>query len=372
VDRGAALSGRESAAWHVRARINPEFVASIVALLAVAAVGLLVITSRIRVGPTFGLVAVIWAVGFATLTAAIAERRDRNRSAWLVLGAILGPIGLLLLMVVPPGLCRGCGTPTRGMLWTCWWCGQDVTEAPRAEPQPPDLAKRRMPARRAPRAARAPERNQPPTEPSDPTHWPEWILTADEPTAPASRSKRGAQASSSEVGPAIVNSAAAGPPATSPTTGPAMARSAPSSPPRAPVARTSPPVPVSPIRATGAADPGPGPALTGAGPSPANGGETVPLATAIFVTGSGRLEPGRRYGIAMVGASLRFLGPTDLNPGVVALERPLAGLQAQAMEGRIVISEPMSRLVLAFMSVSGPSTATLAETIQRAAGHVAG
>jgi hypothetical protein len=96
----------------------------------------------------------------------------------------------------------------------------------------------------------------------------------------------------------------------------------------------------------------------------------VTLATAIFVTGTARLEPGRRYGIAIDNSSLRLTGPTDLDPDALIIERPLAGLEAQALEGRLVLSEPGSRsgLVLAFMSVSGTTTAMLAETINRASG----
>jgi hypothetical protein len=98
--------------------------------------------------------------------------------------------------------------------------------------------------------------------------------------------------------------------------------------------------------------------------------EAVILATAIFVTGTARLEPGRRYGFAITDSSLRLAGPTDVDPDALVMERPLAGLEAHALEGRLVLTEPGSRsgLVLAFMSVSGTTTTMLAETINRAPG----
>jgi hypothetical protein len=64
-----------------------------------------------------------------------------------------------------------------------------------------------------------------------------------------------------------------------------------------------------------------------------------------------------------------FLGPLDFNPELVALERPLAGLFAHSIEGRLIVSEDggRSRLLLAFMSINGPSTETLASAIGAAA-----
>lgn len=93
----------------------------------------------------------------------------------------------------------------------------------------------------------------------------------------------------------------------------------------------------------------------------------VLLATAVFVAGTGRLEPGRRYEIAMNATHLRIVGPTDLDPTSLVLERPVDGLEARAVEGRLVLSEPGTRtgLVLAFMAISGTTTAGLADTINR-------
>ena len=96
--------------------------------------------------------------------------------------------------------------------------------------------------------------------------------------------------------------------------------------------------------------------------------EPVELATAVFVTGTGRLEPGRRYAIVLEGTRLRFHGPTDVDPRAVALDRSVGDVEAQALAGRLLLSEPRSGsgLALAFMSVAGPRTDALAEAINRA------
>jgi hypothetical protein len=93
----------------------------------------------------------------------------------------------------------------------------------------------------------------------------------------------------------------------------------------------------------------------------------------VFVTGTGRLEPGRRYSIVLQDSSLRFLGPTDVDPTALVVERPIAHVDAQAFEGRLLLSEPRtpSGMVLAFMSVAPPGTEAVAEAIARAARQAA-
>jgi hypothetical protein len=93
------------------------------------------------------------------------------------------------------------------------------------------------------------------------------------------------------------------------------------------------------------------------------------LATAVFVAGSARLEPGRRYNLAIRSSRFLVLGPADLDPTAVVLDRDVADIEARSLDGRLVLSEPNSRsgLVLAFMGVAGPSTANLASMISEAA-----
>jgi hypothetical protein len=93
------------------------------------------------------------------------------------------------------------------------------------------------------------------------------------------------------------------------------------------------------------------------------------IATAVFVVGSARLEPGRRYGLAIRSNRLLVLGPIDVDPWAVALDRPVDEVDARAVEGRLVISEPRSgsNLALAFMAVTGATTDGAAAEITQAA-----
>ena len=93
------------------------------------------------------------------------------------------------------------------------------------------------------------------------------------------------------------------------------------------------------------------------------------LATAVHVTGSMHLEPGRRYSIAVHGSRLQILGPTDIDPSTIVLDRPLGEIDASAVGDRLIFSEPRSTsgLSLAFMSVAGSATDHLADMIREAA-----
>jgi hypothetical protein len=93
------------------------------------------------------------------------------------------------------------------------------------------------------------------------------------------------------------------------------------------------------------------------------------LASAVFVAGSARMTPGHRYGLALRADRFLVLGPTDVDPNAVVLDRPVAGLDVRALEGRLILSEPQSRsgIVLAFMAIAGPSTPALAASIAEAA-----
>lgn len=92
------------------------------------------------------------------------------------------------------------------------------------------------------------------------------------------------------------------------------------------------------------------------------------LATATYVTGTARLEPGRRYGIAIRRSRFLVVGPVDLDSKRIALDRPVVGIQVSALEGRLVVSEQSrSGVVLAFMSVAGAGVDDLAGAIRSAA-----
>jgi hypothetical protein len=68
--------------------------------------------------PLFALSATL----FGPLTGWYAGRRDRHPVAWLVFGALLGPIALLILAVAPPGRCPSCDFPVDGWPSRCPIC----------------------------------------------------------------------------------------------------------------------------------------------------------------------------------------------------------------------------------------------------------
>jgi hypothetical protein len=93
------------------------------------------------------------------------------------------------------------------------------------------------------------------------------------------------------------------------------------------------------------------------------------LATAVYITGNTAMESGRRYLIAIDGERFHVRGPLEIDPNVIVLDRPLAGISAVAFEQRILVSEPgdKSGVALAFMSVDGRTPDNLAEAIVKAA-----
>jgi hypothetical protein len=274
-----------------------------------------------------------WMIAFGAAAATAAVRLDRPAPAWAVLGAILGPLALVVLRRAPPGLCRACGSPTRGWLNVCWWCGQDVnlgasTTASANAKSTATWSAGRLPLRRdaAPpnealrlrqasgsagsttaRAAMPPRKSEPVDR--------EW--RARTPPAPAIVSEQSFEMLGER-----------------PETIKSMDR-------RLRVAASIAPVPLT---------------------SPPETTATHILATAVYVTGNTNLQPGHRYGIAIRQSRLEILGPTDIDPDVVAFNSPIGGMGAQSMGGRLILSTPQG-LALAFMAVSGPATSELASII---------
>gem|GEM_PF-4944297 len=93
------------------------------------------------------------------------------------------------------------------------------------------------------------------------------------------------------------------------------------------------------------------------------------LTTAVYVTGSSPLLSGCRYIIGLHGDDLRILGPVDVNPSAITMERPLAGMDATANTGRLVVTGPSDRrpLILMFTSIAGATPDSVAEAIVAAA-----
>jgi hypothetical protein len=62
-------------------------------------------------------------------------------AVWMVFGALLGPVALILLWVAPPGRCATCQASVRGWTTTCEWCGNKVAVRAGSTPASADLSK---------------------------------------------------------------------------------------------------------------------------------------------------------------------------------------------------------------------------------------
>lgn len=119
------------------------------------------------IGPD-GLLFVASAAIFGPLTGWIAGRRDRNPIVWLVFGALLGPIALLILAVAPPGRCPRCDAPVQGWQARCPVCGGPLSSHARAESATPRpaTASAAIDATRETIARLWPARRDPPAPPT--------------------------------------------------------------------------------------------------------------------------------------------------------------------------------------------------------------
>lgn len=264
-----------------------------------------------------------WIGGFGLASARAAQLAQRRPPIWFGIGAIIGPIALLILRLAPPGRCRTCGTPTRGWARICRWCHEDVRSTPASTRAILD----RMSSRIAPRE-----------EPPHP-------VSRREPFQPFVIPERPAEQTMAN--------------ATSPWPGATPATRMPSS---SATSRTEGhSVPVSSAHHE-VLEPR-------TSVAPADGQPLQVVATAVFVAGGARLEPGQRYGLALRSGRFLVLGPTDVDPSAVVVDRVVADMEVRIFEGRLVVSEPRGRsgFVLAFMSVAGASAADLASAITEAA-----
>lgn len=289
------------------------------------------------------LVALVgWATFFGLAASIAAGRLDRPRPLWLALGAVLGPLALIVLRIAPPGQCRSCGSPTRGWLNTCWWCGNDVRG------RRPAAATAGSPGAE-PSAGASLSRER--TRSTEPLREPR-LDRRDAPTAPPAASPRDAVGNDQLAGarPASITAM--------PWSRPDASRDVGDSPGqwRSPVGQ--------PGIASGGLAPSHGHAAGSLAPT--HGEAPLGLATAVYVTGNTDLKPGFRYGIAIQDAWFRVLGPIETDPSTIALERPIAGMIARSVDGRLILGNAQG-LVLAFMAVAGPGTQDVATAIAEAA-----
>jgi len=257
-----------------------------------------------------------WAIVFGALAARMARSVSRPVALWALYGAILGPVALLLLRVAPPGRCRRCESRVHGWEFVCRFCGEDVQGAPdrrtptgpmqrEVGPEPPVLTVTPSivdPLVAPPRAANT--RN------------------VDLPTALSAAPRRPQPA-----GPAPV-------PVPAPE-----------------VAAGRPVVPEARLRRR-------------RGREKAEPGRTV--GAGLFLTGSASLQPGFRYAIAVSETRLRILGPLDIDPEKVVVDRDLAPFDAVVTDDRVMLTEgspDRPRLFLVFERISGTTPEGLADEI---------
>jgi hypothetical protein len=225
---------------------------------------------------------------------------------WMVFGALLGPVALLLLWIAPPGRCRMCQASVRGWLTTCEWCGSPV-RVRSSRPVTADVAA--IPSR--------------PATPSP--------LTA---TSRPAKASAGAKAIAETATDARIRERL-----TSMTARRAAALAAAST--------------EGPRRST-AAD---------------QSTRTV-LATGSYVTGTMPLVAGSRYAIEVGSQALRILGPIDLDPAAVALTQDLPGIEATGFDERLVLTfggGGRHGMVLVFTALEGAGAAGVAAAIVSAA-----
>jgi hypothetical protein len=262
------------------------------------------------------------AIAFGPITAFVARSRDRQPLIWFFLGVLIGPIALALVVFAPPGRCESCGWQVEGWPSHCGACAAKL---------PTPLS----------RQDRSPQPVTPPVTPfPTPTVVPDAMPSIVRPfPVPDDGDLEGAAAV------AAVTRAR-----------PSRAKARSGSGDDASVAGR-----VGATRPTGAA----GGARSGAHRAK----EVAILATAVFLTGSSACRPGMHYALAIRGDSLLVLGPLEVDPDVIAVERPLASIAVTAYEDQLLVNDRRVGILtwsLAFRHLSGQSAATVERALLHA------
>jgi hypothetical protein len=263
------------------------------------------------------------ALAFAPITAFVARSKDRQPLIWFFLGALLGPIALALVVFAPPGRCESCDWQVEGWPSHCEACRAPL----------------RTPLSRPEHSIAPVATYQPPPDPSDgmPSIVRPFPAASDEdsdgraPAVTRARPSRAKGSSAAVLEPEESGDSVAG---------------------RVGAARPS-------DRAA------PGQSRSGAHRSK----ETAILATAVFLTGSSACRPGMHYALAIRGDSLLVLGPLEVDPDVIAVERPLGSIAVTAYEEQLLINDRRVGILtwsLAFRHLSGQSAATVERALLHA------
>jgi hypothetical protein len=263
---------------------------------------------------TVPLLVVLVAAVCATIAGWLAADRARNRAVWTLFGALLGPVGIALLLLAPPGACPTCDLPTQGWPIHCASCGRAFGQ---------EAAERVLPDQDRGIASAAPGSGG-------------GSAAGDSPLAGDSASGSGVP------GPMPWGGSR---PTT--TTGPFAGRVAPLSGSVGSLAGTADP----PIRGSLATLPAnrlrPG---------------TQVVAVGVYIAGAGSiragvslLQIGDRYGIARSANEIQILGPVHLDPERILARIPASGLEATLDADRLLLRWPSEGTAsLAFSAVALP------------------
>jgi hypothetical protein len=270
-----------------------------------------------------GLIALLLVAGVcAPIASWLATRRFRNPAVWFVLGAIEGPLALILLLAAPPGRCPNCDALVDGWPTWCDTCGARLRDgAPREDIDAEEARPWREPAQvLRPATTSIVERASivaPPTSidvartglrrdvrPAGPARVARTTRTARTPRAPRSTAET------------------------------------------APRDHTPPAITASNYQlATASSDDGTGEVLS----------------TGVYISGNAGLEIGACYAIARSGDQLRVFGPVDAGQLTVRHEGAVADFEVTAMDDRVIISgrEGRSSLAIVFRTIGGMRAADL-------------
>lgn len=261
------------------------------------------------------------ALAFAPITAFVARSRDRGPLIWFALGALLGPIALVLVVFAPPGRCESCGWQVAGWPSHCAVCGAPL--------RTPSSRLERSPAAAAPVVVGAP------LTPAVP----DTLLSIVRPFPPSTDNDM--------AKPATVVTRAR----------PSRAKAT------ASVSVDERPTAAGRVGATRPIDPVAARAVSRNDVDRSD--DNVILATALFLTGSSSCRPGMHYALAIRAGSLLVIGPLERSRDAVVVERPLGSIEVTAHEDRLLIkSRPAGIRIwsIAFGQLSGQS----AESVERA------
>jgi hypothetical protein len=243
----------------------------------------------------------------APLAGWYATARARNPAVWFVLGALTGPIALLLLAIAPPGRCPECDAVIVGWAAECDRCGEPLDARIGSRPtSAPSVSTERATGRPAParEAAAAVE------WPSRPVALPTPITTA-----------RGGNRRDSGV-------------------------PWPDRPMASPMSLGVRPIftPSNYMAAT-MADPPPGDVLS----------------TGVYLSGNQGLEVGASYAISRDGDQLRVFGPVDAGQLTIRHEGPVDDVDVTAMDDRVIITgrDGRSGVAFVFRTIGGMRAADL-------------